>query len=81
MIAWVERALIAVFLSGLMASVQTAACGASIKDLDDVNNPADDVALSRCRKEGRAVLDGGRPEDAFAVYDACKTDAGLGGAK
>ncbi len=55
----------------------TGSCASALQPWDDVNNPSDDVALTRCRKEGRAALDGGSKETAYAAYVACTKDAGL----
>lgn len=54
-----------------------ASCGDVLRNIDEVNDPADDVALSTCRKAGRAALDGGTPEAAFQTYHDCTKDAGL----
>lgn len=53
------------------------ACGSALQTWDDINNPSDDVALTRCRNEGRATLDGGSKETAYATYVTCTKDAGL----
>lgn len=54
---------------------QSMACGMGIKDL---NNPADDDLLSKCRREGRSIrADGGSKEMAWDAYDRCVTDAGF----
>jgi hypothetical protein len=53
-------------------------CASALKNLDDLNNPADDIALKRCREEARAAKDAGADASAaYAAYYDCTKDAGL----
>jgi len=62
-----------------------AGCGALAPTVDSVNDPTVDEALSKCRGDARAAYhiangpagEGMKPEDAYAIYTACKKDAGL----
>lgn len=75
------------FRSGLVALAlvgvahlfgQVVGCATTARTFDAVNNPADDLALARCREEGRAYLDAGHePGAAFDAYVACRQDAGV----
>jgi hypothetical protein len=78
MTATVARFVGVVLLSGALGLAAPSACGASLRDFDEINDPADDKALRDCREEGRAALDAGKtPEEAFRIYDHCTRGAGF----
>lgn len=64
-------------LIALLAIGSVSACSA-LKAFDEVNNPSDDQALSKCRAEGRASKQiYGDPDRAYKAYHDCTVDAGL----
>jgi hypothetical protein len=82
--------LLVVFLSWAFAlaislglNLGCAGASALAKDFDEINNPADDATLRKCRQEMRTSLDGGKPETeaakkaAFKTYYDCTVDGGL----
>jgi hypothetical protein len=79
----IRRLLAVVALSGVFGLTGQAACGTGLRAFDEVNSPADDAALARCRAAARAALpDGRKPTEAEAqaawrIYDECADDAGL----
>jgi hypothetical protein len=73
----VKRFFISCFAS-LTVCTSAGACASALKTIDEVNNPADDVKLSKCRAVGRAAKEAGaEPDAAYGAYEACKKEAGL----
>lgn len=63
---------------GVGQAMGCAAASNVAKAIDEVNDPADDVALKRCRDLARSIK--AATGDASAAYDgyyACTVDAGL----
>ncbi len=68
--------LVAVFVAA--GQVLGFGCANTLKNVDELSNPADDGALKRCRNLGRAALDAGSSNyRAFDVYEECTREAGL----
>jgi hypothetical protein len=73
-----SRRSLALVALAVTIGAATYACGGAIRELDELHDPADDAALARCRREGRAAKEAGAaPIDAYGSYEACKRDAGL----
>lgn len=63
------------FFVALGALLGLVACGEIFRSFDEVNTPADDVALANCRKAARDA-----DPDAYVVYgvyENCTKEAGL----
>jgi hypothetical protein len=70
------RALLLVLACELVAL--STSCAQASHAIADLNDPRDDDALSKCRREGREARDAGAaPLAAYDVYENCKRDAGL----
>ncbi len=61
-----------------LACAMVVGCGEGLKSIDEINNPSDDVKLSKCRGDARAeMLITGNKDKAWNIYLACTADAGL----
>jgi len=66
----------ALALSAAMTFGRAVACSEGLKSIDEVNDPSDDVKLSKCRADARAEKQlTGNAERAWNVYLACTRDA------
>lgn len=75
-----QRVLVCIGLPIMLthAAYNLAGCASVLRHIDEVNEPADDDALKRCRKEMRVARDAGADaSDAFHTYYDCTVDAGL----
>ena len=76
----IRRFVLAAVLPVLLAHgiYNASGCAPALKTLDEVNDPADDAALKRCRDLARSIkADGGDAGAAFDAYYRCTEDAGL----
>lgn len=68
-------------ISFLVLAAAAVGCSALLHNIDDVNEPKDDVSLARCRKEARDKLYVGATQEekeaAYELYVECTKDAGL----
>ncbi len=64
----------------LSSSAGCSGAGVYMRELDTINDPADDTTLRKCRQEMRAAQDAGTastPVAAKKVYVDCTVDGGL----
>ena len=80
MISVLRRVLLFVAIPIMLthAAYQVTGCSSVLKEIESVNDPKDDVALSDCRKAMREAKDAGADAaEAFRAYFDCTVEAGL----
>jgi hypothetical protein len=63
---------------GQLVGCSTTGCASALQSIEEIDNPSDNAALSKCRADARAEkYISGDVEKAWRIYVDCKHEAGL----